>query len=276
MRRAALVLAALIMCVALASFASCKGTSRAGNTAAPIEATNGDTENTAIKPYNRLMLTRYEEIVDDESIMLCPYVDDEEYGYISTLIAIRIRARIRSYDMPVSTSFRIKSNACGVLSMIIEFFDMQTDELVGRLPLTYDLALGREIQIQDCFDKESDAWRTIIPDMIEAQAKERGMILLNDIMPISDGQLFYTTGSSIAILYRPYEITTLSEPWPEFLIPIKKLKAYIDQSGALKRQLDAADKSGDDEPDAGYKEEEPAPAAENDKSEETSSENGGK
>ena len=112
--------------------------------------------------------------------------------------------------------------------------------------------------------------------MIEAQAKERGMILLNDIMPISDGQLFYTTGSSIAILYRPYEITTLSEPWPEFLIPIKKLKAYIDQSGALKRQLDAADKSGDDEPDADYKEEEPAPAAENDKSEETSSENGGK
>lgn len=121
MRRAALVLAALIMCAVLASFASCKGTSRAGNTAAPIEATNGDTENTAIKPYNRLMLTRYEEIVDDESIMLCPYVDDEEYGYISTLIAIRIRARIRSYDMPVSTSFRIKSNACGVLSMIIEF-----------------------------------------------------------------------------------------------------------------------------------------------------------
>ena len=112
--------------------------------------------------------------------------------------------------------------------------------------------------------------------MIEAQAKERGMILLNDIMPISDGQLFYTTGSSIAILYRPYEITTLSEPWPEFLIPIKKLKAYIDKSGALKRQLDAADKSGDDEPEAGYKEEEPAPAAENDKSEETSSENGGK
>ena len=98
MRRAALVLAALIMCAALASFASCKGTSRAGNTAAPIEATNGDTENTAIKPYNRLMLTRHEEIVDDESIMLCPYVDDEEYGYISTLIAIRIRARIRSYE----------------------------------------------------------------------------------------------------------------------------------------------------------------------------------
>ena len=48
--------------------------------------------------YDRLELMRHEELVDEQSVMICPAVADDEYGYLSTLIAIRVRSRIRSYD----------------------------------------------------------------------------------------------------------------------------------------------------------------------------------
>lgn len=110
--------------------------------------------------YDRLELMRHEELVDEQSVMICPAVADDEYGYLSTLIAIRVRSRIRSYDYAVSTAFRIKCNSNGVLSMLIGFYDMETDELIDKLPITYDLALGREIQIQDCFEEGDGAWRS--------------------------------------------------------------------------------------------------------------------
>ena len=61
--------------------------------------------------YDRLELMRHEELVDEQSVMICPAVADDEYGYLSTLIAIRVRSKIRSYDYAVSTAFRIKCNA---------------------------------------------------------------------------------------------------------------------------------------------------------------------
>lgn len=75
--------------------------------------------------YDRLELMRHEELVDEQSVMICPAVADDEYSYISTLIAIRVRSRIRSYDYAVSTAFRIKCNSNGVLSMLIGFYDMK-------------------------------------------------------------------------------------------------------------------------------------------------------
>ena len=50
------------------------------------------------------------------------------------------------------------------------------------------------------------------------------MTLLNDIMPIEDDRLFYLTGAGITVMYRPYEITTGLDPWPELSIPLSNLK----------------------------------------------------
>lgn len=193
------------------------------------------------RTYERLELMRHEELVDDRSVMLCPAVADSEYGYISTLIAIRVRSKIRSYDFAVSTSFRIKCNANGVLSMMISFYDMDNGELIDNMPLTYDIALGREIQIQDCFEEGDGSWRSGLSALVQSAAEERNMTLLSDILPIEDGRMFYLTGASIAVMYRPYEITTISEPWPEFMIPLTGVRRWIKPNGALERQIRAID-----------------------------------
>lgn len=187
--------------------------------------------------YDRLELMRHEELVDEQSVMICPAVADDEYGYLSTLIAIRVRSRIRSYDYAVSTAFRIKCNSNGVLSMLIGFYDMETDELIDKLPITYDLALGREIQIQDCFEDGDGAWRSVLAARVQSAAEGQNMTLLNDIMPIEDGRPFYLTGAGITVMYRPYEITTGLDPWPELSISLPDLKRWLKDGGAADRLL---------------------------------------
>ena len=113
----ALIAAMMIMLVC-----ACAADDPAWDAATPDEtpaATVAPANPNEERVYDRLELTRHEELVDERSVMICPAVADDEYSYISTLIAIRVRSRIRSYDYAVSTSFRIKCNANGVLSMTI-------------------------------------------------------------------------------------------------------------------------------------------------------------
>ncbi len=236
-KTAALALMAAMM---ITLTCTCAADEPTWNAATPDEgpaATAAPADPNEERVYDRLELTRYEELVDERSVMICPAVADDEYSYISTLIAIRVRSRIRSYDYAVSTAFRIKCNSNGVLSMLIGFYDMETDELIDKLPITYDLALGREIQIQDCFEEGDGAWRSVLAARVQSAAEGQNMTLLSDIMPIEDGRLFYLTGAGITVMYRPYEITTGFDPWPELSIPLSDLKRWLKDGDAADRLL---------------------------------------
>ena len=156
--------------------------------------------------YDRLELMRHEELVDEQSVM-------------------------------ISTSFRIKCNSNGVLSMLISFYDIETGELIDEMPITYDLVLGREIQIQDCFEEGDGAWRSVLSARVQSAAEGQHMTLLSDILPIEDGRPFYLTGAGITVMYRPYEITTGLDPWPELSIPLSNLKRWLKDGGAADRLL---------------------------------------
>lgn len=189
------------------------------------------------KNYEPLSLVRHEEMMGGRSIMLYPTVADEEYGYISSLIAKRIRSKIRSMDSAVYTSFRIMCNECGVLSMVIYFYDLETEELIEKLPLTYDLDVGGEIRLNDCFEEGDGAWRGELPQLIENAAALSNTILLSEIMPPEDDGLFYLTHDSIVIMYRPYEVTLMSKPWPEFEIPLEDVGEWLKPFGGAERLL---------------------------------------
>ncbi|HWQ58274.1 MAG TPA: DUF3298 domain-containing protein, partial [Clostridia bacterium] len=137
------------------------------------------------------------------------------------------------------TYFNIKCNQDGILSILVSYYDMQTRELYLKLPMTFDVATAQEILFEDCFDPENDAWRSVIPDFVTRQAKLLNMTLLSDIMPIEDGQLFYLTGRTLVVLYRPYEITTYLAGWPEFSISLDQLSPYFSGGAAVARLLAA-------------------------------------
>lgn len=232
--------AALVIIIAfmVALFCSCADTEETEAAEEPIETPAvSDEEASGLREYPSLELLRHEEIVDNKSVMLCPAVGTSRYSYLSTLIAIRVRAKIRCYDYAVYTTFRIKCNMGGVLSMIIELYSVETDELLEKMPLTYDLALAREAKIQDYFREDDDTWRSALAKVVQNAAEARGMTLLSDIMPIKDDTLFYTTGTNLVIMYRPYEITTMTDPWPEFTVPLSSIEDWFKAGGGLERVL---------------------------------------
>ena len=59
----------------------------------------------------------------------------------------------------------------------------------------------------------------------------------SDILPIEDGRPFYLTGAGITVMYRPYEITTGLDPWPELSISLPDLKRWLKDGGAADRLL---------------------------------------
>lgn len=207
------------------------------NEAAPSSAPQADTCANGVlsaQDFERLSLIRKEEIYG-QSVLIYPVLEDERYGNINGLIANRIKEAVRSVPQSVSTTFRIKCNHAGVLSMVVDLMDITTDELIARLPLTYDIASGKEVALENCFLDSTQAWRAYLPDAVTLQAGARGMVLLSDIAPIADGQFFFTTGKSLVLVYRPYEISTYAAGWPEFAIPLESLSEWFCQDGPLAR-----------------------------------------
>ncbi len=240
-------LAAVLMSVLF--FCSCgtKGNSADNIYNAP-QSTSAEYMQHEAKDYEPLSLVRHEEVAQGRSIMLYPTVADEEYGYISSLIAKSIRSRVRNMDSAVYTSFRVMCNECGVLSIVIYFYDLETEELLEKMPLTYDLDVDGEIQLKDCFEEGDGAWRGELPELIEDAAALSNTILLSEIMPPEDDGLFYLTHDSMVIMYRPYEVTLMSDPWPEFEISFgdieRLLKPYSGAERLLKNAYTSAEYDG--------------------------------
>ncbi len=185
--------------------------------------------------FERLPLVRREQTYGSGNALIYPAVDAEEFDALNAAILKRILAGLNRMTAPVYTYFNIKCNEDGILSILVSYYDMETRELYLKLPMTFDAATGKEITLAECFRAEDDAWRSVIPDIVTDQANSTGMVLLSDILPIGDEQLFYLTGSSLVILYRPYEITTCLSGWPEFGIGYDRLSAYFSEDAAIAR-----------------------------------------
>lgn len=205
------------------------------------QSTGGDEALSDTETYKRLDLVRREQTYGDGNALIYPAVDSGDYDALNTAIYDKIIEGLNEMSEPVYTYFSIKCNQNGILSILVSYYDMDTRELYLKLPMTFDAATGGEISIQDCFAAGDDQWRSVLPDLVTSQAESADMTLLSDVLPIADGQLFYLTGRSLVLLYRPYEITTYLSGWPEFSIGYDRISAYFDENAAIMRLVHADD-----------------------------------
>lgn len=152
---------------------------------------------------------------------------------INASIYNEVTKRANEQSRPIFTDYRIEYNSDGIFSVLIYVWDFSTDELLFIVPLTYNARTGKKQEIIDMLDAENDRWRRLIPQMITIQAQSRGIMLLNDLLPISDTQEFYITDEYLVLVYRVYEIATYDAGSPVFPIQISALKEYISQSSPL-------------------------------------------
>lgn len=237
-----LIAIALVTAFILSACASSGSGNPAGATLEPASSpTPGSTD--AVAPtsgetnYERLDLVRREQTYGGGNVLIYPAVEADGYDALNAAIYKKILTGLGEMDAPVYTYFNIKCNQDGILSILVNYYDTQTRELYLKLPMTFDVATGNEILIQDCFDAADDRWRSVLPDIVTNQAESIDMTLLSNILPIADGQLFYLTGRSLVLLYRPYEITTFLSGWPEFSIGFNQISSYMDENAAAMRLI---------------------------------------
>ena len=188
----------------------------------------------------KLTITRFADSYK-QHILIYPYVlgrygeEENPYAPINEAIVQGIIKELNLHEGAQASKYRVKCNSYGVLSLVIELDDMKTSDVTALIPMTFDAFTYTPVGLTELFDSGNERWRALIPDIITVQAAERGLVLLNDIMPIADDQLYFLTEKTIVFLYRPYEICTYTSQWPEFSIPIERLSDYFTDASPLAR-----------------------------------------
>jgi hypothetical protein len=239
MKRAWAAAAGIMICVLLTLLFGACSNSRNVQTNLHEEAVHispGVTpQSTAIPP---LSITR-NVISNDEGVMLYPHIEGENADRINASIQENISTCVRESDVQVFTTYMITNNSNGILSAVLEVKDLDTSEPIGLISLNYDVTTGNKLSIADNFDTENDKWRRVLPDIVTLQAQNKGLTLLCEVMPMEDRQLYYISGNELVLLYRQYEITTYTDPAPQFAIPVSELKEFLPEGSPLTRLIGA-------------------------------------
>ncbi len=178
------------------------------------------------------------------------YSESEE-GYVlypkvtSGLHAEKINAAVRQrmllfakeQQRQIFTEYRIEMNDKGLFSIMLFIRDLQSDELLAQMPLTFDTASGELCDISYFFDPNGEEWRSALAELAEEAARESGAVLLGEIPDITDARSYYLCDQKLVLQYKLYEISTYSAGWPEFEIPVAELAPYLAQNSPLLRMI---------------------------------------
>lgn len=173
------------------------------------------------------------------SYIVYPRAEGETGQLINDAICSAVSSRAGELGIAVFADYRVEYNRNGIFSLRMFLYDMygDADTSIDCIPLTFSSENGQLYRISDFFNSDSDLWRGRIPDIIAAQAEEYQMVLLGDVMPISDDRSFYITDEAVVIMYDLYEITTYSAGEPEFEIAVDDIAECIDDTSALNAML---------------------------------------
>jgi len=154
---------------------------------------------------------------------------------INDVMCSRVKERADELGLSVFTEYRVEYNRNGIFSVRIFLYDLYGagERHLDCIPLTFNADTGELLSISDLFSGGDNRWRGRIPDMIAAQAADDEMILLNDLLPISDDRDFYITNEAVVIMYDLYEISIYSAGEPEFQIPVDELAEYLGEASPL-------------------------------------------
>lgn len=174
-----------------------------------------------------------------DNYILYPKVDCAAEDIINSAICDAVTQRAEKLGITVFADYRVEYNRHGIFSLRMFLYDMYGDNetCIDCIPLTFNSETGERYRISDFFDSDNQNWRGRIPDIITAQAEDFQMVLLGEILPISDDRPFYITDEAVVIMYDLYEIATFAAGEPEFEIPVGYIAECLDDASVLNAML---------------------------------------
>lgn len=180
---------------------------------------------------------------DGDCYMVYPQVQDAAGAdLINDTIRTKVAEQARALEVPVFACYKVEYNRNGIFSlrMLLHDFYGEIEECLSCVYMTFNVETGELYTLSDFFNSEDQSWRGRIPDIITTQAVNSNIVLLSDILPVSDDQPFYITEDGVVITYDLYEIATYSAGEPEFEIAVGELAEYIAPDGILNVFLTSA------------------------------------
>lgn len=174
----------------------------------------------------------------DEGYVLYPKVISGNYAdKINNTICGRVLESAAKQQVQIFTEYRIETNSNGIFSIMLFIRDLNSNELLDQLPMTFDTASGELCLIDYFFDANSNEWREALSAEVERVARENGLSLLGKIPPVENTQSYYLTDKALVLQYKLYEISTYAAGCPEIEIPMEKMKTYLAPESPLLRVL---------------------------------------
>lgn len=173
---------------------------------------------------------------DGDCYMVYPQLQDAPGAEnINNTIRAKVLEQAAALAMPVFSCYKVEYNRNGIFSLRMLLYDLygEFEECLSCVPMTFNVETGELYSLNDFFNSEDQSWRGLIPDIITVQAENSNMVLLSDILPVSDDQPFYISEDGVVITYDLYEIATYSAGEPEFEISVGELAEYIAPDGIL-------------------------------------------
>ncbi len=174
----------------------------------------------------------------DEGYVLYPKVISGNCAdKINNTICGRVLESAAKQQVQIFTEYRIETNSNGIFSIMLFIRDLNSNELLDQLPMTFDTASGELCLIDYFFDANSNEWREALSAEVERVARENGLSLLGKIPPVENTQSYYLTDQALVLQYKLYEISTYAAGCPEIEIPMEKIKTYLAPDCPLQRVL---------------------------------------
>lgn len=176
-------------------------------TPAPVQMTPAPEEDAPVEA--AYAMEAAQELSEQEQSMLLSYMEQDE---------------MYAHDGQQHIQVMYQSDA--LFSCLVA--TVTPNERLYYAPYTIDKHTGELLLLSDFFlDSEDTGWRFLLPEIVAETAEEANMLLLCDVQPIRDTNLFFIQRGNIVLMYRPYEITTYEIGWPCFEIPFSRISGLL-------------------------------------------------
>lgn len=187
-----------------------------------------DEEWTDADPKDLPLQEVWDMIENDQYMVFYPVFHGRMHAYeINRAIAACIIDRINTLDGYASIECRITCSTPELLSLVMDVYYPAQAGVNYSYPLTFDVASGAALQLEDFFIDTDASWRGVLPDIVARLASLMDITLLCEVPPIESEQQFYIESGRIVLLYRPYEIATGQVASPQFTLPMQEIAPYL-------------------------------------------------
>jgi len=177
----------------------------------------------------------YPQIKGLEKQVVQDSINDQIINTVQELINKQYREQDSDSFAEMVGTFEIKTNERNILSLSLSNYairEMAAHGLTFMESLTFDTQTGREYQLADLFQENSN-YVEVLSDMVRRQINERQLSLLEPFTTIQPNQDFYIADKALVVYFQPYEISPYYVGLPMFPISVFSLTDISAEDGPL-------------------------------------------